>query len=103
LACLLCAASAAASAAAMARRAGRLPPDPVRRGDRLRIVETGPFLLAGLALLALAMIGAVMLVTDFLFGTTTTVVAAAAGTLLFGGLWFGLGTARRLQDGRAAA
>jgi hypothetical protein len=75
-----------------------------RRGDRLRIVETGNLsLLAGLGLLALAMIGAVMLVTDFLFGTTTTVVVAAAGALLYGGLWFGLGAARRLQDGRAAA
>ena len=75
-----------------------------RRGDRLRIVETGNLsLLAGLGLLALAMIGAVMLVTDFLFGTTTTVLVAAAGTLMFGGLWFGRGTARRLQDGRAAA
>ena len=44
-----------------------------------------------------------MLVTDFLFGTTTTALVAAAGTLMFGGLWFGRGTARRLQDGRAAA
>lgn len=73
-----------------------------RRGDRARLVDTGnQSLLAGLALLALAMIGAVMLVTDFLFGTlATTVVVATGGALVFGGLWFGLGTVRRLQHDR---
>ena len=99
-ACLLCAASATALLVAPVAYHRIM----FRRGDRLRIVETGNVsLLAGLALLALAMIGAVMLVTDFLFGTTTTVVVATAGALLFGGLWFGLGGVRRLQDGRAAA
>ena len=101
LSCLLCAATATATAMLVAPVAYHRM--MFRRGDRLRIVETGNLsLLAGLALLALAMIGAVMLVTDFLFGTTTVVVAAA-GALLYGGLWFGLGAARRLQDGRAAA
>jgi hypothetical protein len=99
-ACLLCAASATAMLVAPVAYHRIM----FRRGDRLRIVETGNLsLLAGLALLALAMIGAVMLVTDFLFGTSATVAVAAAGMLLFGGLWFGLGAARRLQDGRAAA
>ena len=70
-----------------------------RRGDRGRLVETGNVsLLAGLALLALAMIGAVTLVTDVLFGAVvTTIVVATGGALVFGGLWFGLGTVRRLQ------
>jgi hypothetical protein len=100
LACLLCAATATALLVAPVAYHRIM----FRRGARLRLVETGnASLLGGLALLALAMIGAVMLVTDFLFGTTTTVVVAACGVLLYGGLWFGLGTARRLQDGRAAA
>ena len=101
LACLLCAATATATLVAPVAYHRMMFP----RGDRLRIVETGNLsLLAGLGLLALAMIGAVMLVTDFLFGTTTTtVVVAAAGALLYGGLWSGVGAARRLQDGRAAA
>ena len=49
------------------------------------------------------MIGAVMLVTDFLFGSLTTVVVASAAAVVFGRLWFGPGTARRLREGRAAA
>lgn len=99
-ACLLCAATATALLVAPVAYHRIM----FRRGDRLRLVETGnASLLGGLALLALAMIGAVMLVTDFLFGALATAVVTAAGALLFGGLWFGLGAARRLQDGGAAA
>ncbi len=99
-ACLLCAASATALLVAPVAYHRIM----FRRGDRLRLVETGNLsLLGGLALLALAMIGAVMLVTDVLFGPAATIVVASAATLLFGGLWFGLGTVRRLQDGRSAA
>ena len=39
------------------------------------------FAIAGLAFLALAMTGAIMLITDVLFGTTATIVTSAAPLL----------------------
>jgi cation transport ATPase len=53
--------------------------------------------LAGLAALALAMICAVTLVTDVLFGTVTTVVVVVLGVGMFGTLWLGLPLRRRLK------
>ena len=62
-----------------------------RQQDKQRIVETGNrIVILGLLLLATAMTGAVMFVTDFLYASnTTTVVAAATGAafLLF---WFAI-------------
>ena len=44
-----------------------------RRQDKERIVQTGNrIVIVGLALLAIAMTGAVLFVTDVLYGTTTT-------------------------------
>jgi hypothetical protein len=70
--------------------------------DRQHIVEVSHrFAIAGLVALALAMTGAVLLVTDFLYASTTLVVAAAAGTgLVLTGFWFLLPLLRRLQDDR---
>lgn len=51
--------------------------------------------IAGLACLAGAMIGAVLLVTDLLFRKTTVTVTVAATAALFIGLWFVLGLVRR--------
>ena len=67
-------------------------PEVIRMGNRQFI--------AGLTALALAMIGAVALVTDVLFkGSTLTVTVVAVG-VLFAWLWFGLGLVRRTQAGR---
>lgn len=44
--------------------------------------------IAGLACLALAIIGAIVLITDFLYGTTGTVIAGAVAALAFLMLWF---------------
>ncbi len=67
-----------------------------RRGDKHHIVDVSSRLtIAGVGVLALAMIGAVMLVTDWLFGTATTVVTVAAISLVFAGLWFAAPVARR--------
>jgi Family of unknown function (DUF6328) len=70
-----------------------------RQQDKQRIVRTGNrIVILGLLLLAVAMTGAVMFVTDFLYaGTTTTVVAAAAGAafLIF---WYAI-PLRRLAQG----
>jgi O-antigen/teichoic acid export membrane protein len=53
--------------------------------------------LVGLVALAIAMIGAVVLVLDFLFKAPTALVIALALGLLYLALWFGLGAARRVR------
>jgi hypothetical protein len=64
-----------------------------------RIVRLGTReLLGGLVALALAMTGAVLLVTDFLFRTATSVVVTVGVGSLFAWLWFGLGLWRRLRS-----
>ena len=66
-------------------RAGQKP-YLVRLGTRQTIV--------GMALLALAMNGAVLLLVDLLFHARTVVVIVTATTLLFAWLWFGLALTR---------
>jgi hypothetical protein len=51
--------------------------------------------IAGMALLALAMNGVLLLLTDILFHTLTVAVVVAAAASLFGWLWFGLALRRR--------
>jgi hypothetical protein len=51
------------------------------------LVSSNKLSLAGLAFLALAMIGAVVLIADFIFGTTLTVIAGIAGTAILGLFW----------------
>jgi hypothetical protein len=66
--------------------------------DKPNIIHIGTVqFLIGLAALAIAMNGAVLLVTDVLFdgGTVTVTVAALATVYLT--LWFGFGLVRRLQ------
>lgn len=68
-----------------------------RQQDKRHIIEMANRLaIAGLGALALAMVGAVMLVTDFLFGSTATIVVTGATGLLFAVVWYGLPLARRL-------
>ena len=55
------------------------------------------FAIAGLAFLALAMTGVVLLVTNFIFGTVTTVVATTLTTLLFTYFWYVMPLRRRLK------
>ena len=59
------------------------------------------FAIAGLGALALAMTGAVLLVTDFLFSPATAAVVTVLLFALFAWLWFGLATTRRLQGKRS--
>jgi hypothetical protein len=53
--------------------------------------------IAGLAFLALAMTGAIVLITDFLFGATMTVVTGIGAAAMFATLWYLLPT---WQSGR---
>ncbi|QEC50008.1 hypothetical protein FSW04_22180 [Baekduia soli] len=73
-----------------------------RAGQKPYLVRLGTRqAIAGMALLALAMNGAVLLLMDIVFRTTTVVVVVAATAALFGWLWFGLAW-RRLASGRTA-
>jgi Family of unknown function (DUF6328) len=63
----------------------------VRTGNRIVVV--------GLLLLAIAMTGAVMFVTDFLYASTTTIVVAAATGGAFLLLWYSI-PVKRLAQGR---
>ena len=53
------------------------------------------FTIAGLSFLALAMTGAIVLITDVLFGGVTTVIVGIASACVFGVLWYGLPLRRR--------
>jgi Family of unknown function (DUF6328) len=71
-----------------------------QRGDRPRIIEHGTrMLILGLISLALAMTGAVYLVTDFLFAAGTAVAIGVGGAIIFGWLWFGQALWRRWRNG----
>ncbi|MGH2761801.1 MAG: DUF6328 family protein [Thermoleophilaceae bacterium] len=62
-----------------------------RQQDKERIVRHGNrIVIAGLGFLAVAMTGAVLLVTDFLYGSTTTIAAAAGVGLAFAVLWYAI-------------
>jgi uncharacterized protein DUF6328 len=71
-------------------------------GDKPRLVAMSSQLaLAGLAALAVAMNGAILLVTDVLFDGAAVVVTAMVSAALFVGLWFVLGLARRISHERS--
>lgn len=54
--------------------------------------------IAGLGALALAMTGAIVLITDVLFGATATIVAGVSALLVFVVLWYLLPLKRRLES-----
>src|SRR6478672_10631983 len=56
------------------------------------------FTIAGLACLALAMTGAIVLITDVLFGATATIVTGAAALSVFFLFWYALPLKRRLNS-----
>jgi Family of unknown function (DUF6328) len=61
------------------------------------VVTANRLVLIGLGFLALAMIAAVVLVTDVVFGTTTTTVVGIGGGVMFAVLWYALPLKRRLE------
>ena len=73
-----------------------------RGRDKPRLVEmSSHFALAGLAALAVAMTGAILLVTDFIFDGPIVATTCALSAAMFVGMWFVLGTIRRLSDERS--
>jgi hypothetical protein len=66
--------------------------------DREQLIRTATrMMLVGLLFLALAMTGAVLLVTSFLFADAIAATLGAAVLVLFGWLWFGLALTRRAR------
>ena len=55
------------------------------------------FTIAGLAFLALAMTGAIVLITDVLFGGVATVITGTGAALTFVALWYVMPLRRRLS------
>jgi hypothetical protein len=67
-----------------------------REGQKPYLVKLGTRqTIVGMVLLALAMNGVLLLLTDILFHTTMVVVTVTLATALFGWLWFGLALWRR--------
>jgi Family of unknown function (DUF6328) len=64
---------------------------------RRLVYYSNRFAIIGLALLALAMTGAILLVTDFLFSLAAAIVAAGVALCVFGFFWFALPLRRRLK------
>jgi cation transport ATPase len=75
-----------------------------RGSDKPRLVAmSSRFALAGLGALAIAMNGAILLVTDVLFDGVAVMIATVAAAALFVGLWFALGIMRRLSHEHSRA
>ncbi len=73
-----------------------------RGRDKPRLVKmSSRFALAGLAALAVAMSGAILLVTDFLFEGSIVPVTIVLTSAMFVGLWFVLGLVRRMSNERS--
>ena len=61
------------------------------------IFRANQMVIAGGAFLAVAMTGAIWLVTGFLFGDTVTAAAVVVVAAMFATLWFGVPLARRIE------
>ena len=64
---------------------------------RRLVYYSNRFSIIGLGFLALAMTGAIMLITDYLFGATATALMTGATIIVFGFFWFGLPLQRRMK------
>ena len=70
-----------------------------RRGDKEHLlVVSNRLAISGTAFLALAISGAVFVVTDMLFEPTSAAVVAAATAAFFGWFWYGLPLLRRARE-----
>jgi len=66
--------------------------------EKRNIIAVGTVqFICGLVALAIAMNGAVLLVTDFIFRATTVIVTLVITGSLFVWLWFGIGLRRRMR------
>ncbi|ANZ37384.1 hypothetical protein BBK82_16285 [Lentzea guizhouensis] len=71
-----------------------------RQGRREDVVGSGnTFALVGLAFLALAMTGTVLLVAEMVIGGWPAIAVGVLGFFIFAGLWFAWPSARRSAEG----
>jgi len=69
-----------------------------RHGERARLIETGNRMLLGaLSLLMLSVCGAILLVTDYLFGLSVAGSTAVAVALFYGIFWYVVPLVGRVQ------
>ncbi len=72
-----------------------------RKGDKQHIVfMANRFAIIGFGFLAAAMSSAVLLVTEYLFGSTTAVVCTVGAAIVLYGFWYGAPIARRAKLAR---
>jgi hypothetical protein len=72
-----------------------------RQNDKKHIVfVANSFAIVGFGFLAAAMCSAVLLVTEYLFGTTTAVICVVGAAIVLYGLWYGAPLARRQRRAR---
>ena len=69
-----------------------------QRNKEELLLSSNRFAIAGLMFLAVAMVGAVVLITDVLYGPLATVGCGLAAAALFGWFWAGLPLMRRRQQ-----
>jgi hypothetical protein len=69
-----------------------------RQDDKKHIVfMANKFAIAGFGFLAAAMSSAILLVTDYLFGTSTAAICTAGSAVILYGFWYALPLARRFK------
>jgi hypothetical protein len=69
-----------------------------QRDKELILSASNRMAIAGLGFLALAMVGAVMLIANYAFSDTLTIVSGIVAFVIFGGLWYVLPLARRVEQ-----
>jgi Family of unknown function (DUF6328) len=70
-----------------------------REQDKERIVLTANrFTIVGMAFLAAAMTGAILLITDILYRSTTVTIVAGAVAVMFALLWYAVPLRRSLTN-----
>ncbi len=69
-----------------------------QRDKELILLASNRMAIAGLGFLALAMVGAVMLIANYAFSDALTVISGIVAVLVFGGLWYVLPIARAVEQ-----
>ena len=69
-----------------------------QRDKEVLLISSNRMSIAGLGFLALAMVGAVMLIADYVFSETLTIVSGVLAACVFGVLWYALPIGRSVAD-----
>ena len=69
-----------------------------QRDKELILLMSNRMAIAGLGFLAVAMVGAVMLIANYAFSDALTVVSGIVAVVIFGGLWYVIPIARAVEQ-----